>query len=620
MQAKALLAAAIALTSFPVWQTWANSSASPAIEVITVAANTARSSGGHSALRIGDQVYQYQVNSASLLLLRRDSWRFFEHYYRKLDNRSLTLIRLDLNAEDSQHIHARFDRFFAVQQKHIARRQALKIEQQWFACLSNETKSVSIPMIGYFEPSQNSDVSTNHLKECSEALLGAQFIDNELQKITSGIISHANKPSLCGTHKIKADLFPPLSEIEAERRLELLTLREALIILQQNRGVSPAQLIAPDDLPLSKNARIQLQHLAEHFEKSIPRLLTSARPDRGESLLLAIARYGALQHSLKQNRLYLLNVFPTDERALTLLDDKAARRHHQLLEALSAQGAETWQRVKHLQMAGDHTLSEYGYQKMEDSASRYVESRDTVREGRALLTCGPDLLLPTQQGEITPLDLPLIPAKFLLQPRQQSAASYQKYLANLQEAYGYSLFHHNCSTELAGAIQSTFKGKQGITLALGRPIAPGNRLSLIPSQLSRKIQHRWKVSDARTLPSHRIEQSNLLARKGSAAWIKLRESNRWTSTVYPGSIHDDAFLFFSDEVTVLRPIQGTANFAFGLLNTGAGIVTAPTESGRLRIKRGLSGMLYSLPEIIGLSIRKGRYDILPMPANTPSIE
>ncbi|MFK5921233.1 MAG: hypothetical protein QM496_03585 [Verrucomicrobiota bacterium] len=53
---------------------------------------------------------------------------------------------------------------------------------------------------------------------------------------------------------------------------------------------------------------------------------------------------------------------------------------------------------------------------------------------------------------------------------------------------------------------------------------------------------------------------------------------------------------------------------------------AVTCNGRRRIEYGLNGLFYSLPEIIGISIRKERPDILPQdqspppPGSTPAFE
>ncbi|MCF6313200.1 MAG: hypothetical protein L3J39_12185 [Verrucomicrobiales bacterium] len=581
----------------------------PTISIVSVTPNTGGSSGGHSALRIDDRVYHFQVNSFSLLLLRRDSWEFFERHYRQLDNRSITLLPLQLAAKDASRIKARFGRVLAVQQKLISRWHSLKIEQQWFEQLGESKLSISIPIIAYFDsqPSEN----TLDLRTLSCSVLGNSYLDLQLGDVTTNLTLKASLFSRSQTSPLTYAAFPKAYEIESERRLEQLTLREALIILKQGRGITASQIISPDDIPLSKSERKQLKQLSEIYRKSIPRLLQSIRPDRGEALLLAIARYDVLRRSLKQNRLLLLNVFPTDERASSLMTAKETQRHHKLLNALTQQGAKNWQQLRYFHLRNGYALTGYTYQKMEDTASRYTQARDAILKGQPLQTCSPDLLLPLRKGEITTLKIPSLSVNDLNQARQQAAKSYQNYLDHLNSLYGYSLLHHNCTTELSHTIQSAFPDAGEITRALGATISSHQGLTLIPAVFTNKAQTLWNTSAAVILPSHRLEQSSFSPSLRMPLWKKIRESNRWTSTAYPGSINDSAFLFFSDGVPILRPLQGGANLFYGLSHVGVGLVTAVTENGRRRVKYGLEGMFYSFPEIIGISIRKGRYDILP---------
>ncbi len=587
------------------------------VALIGVAANTNKSSGGHSALRIGDQVYHYQVARDKMLFLRRDPWAFFEQHYRKLDNRSLTMLHLGLRDKHTKRIHSRFNRLFVIQEKHIARWEALKIEKLWFDDLNSNQAAVPIPIVGYFDSSSRNNVYTRQLRLTSEKILGHRFINDGLGKVNTLLESSMLEASLCGQNNIKIDAYPAVSEIAAEQRLEQLALREALIILKEGRAVSPAMLVAPDDSVLSEQDRRQLQGLAYALGNSVPRLLISPRPDRGDALLLALARYGSIRQSLQQNRLLLLNIFPAKEKAIPLLDARETRRHYKLLTALSDQAGEIWNKERRHFMATKAPLTEYAYQRMENTAARYIEPRNAIRDGRALYTCSSAFLRPERAGTTSPFKFKTIPTEKVAEARRHSQRSYGNYLADLRQSYAYSLFHHNCTTELTRAIQSAFANKEEIRDSLGAVIDPEKRLAFIPSEFTRKAQRHWKTTKTRFLPSHRQAQSAKLTSQNQSPWVALRESNRWTSTIYPGSIHDDAFLFFSDGNKILRPLQGSANLAFGLANAGIGITTAPMESGRLRVEKGLRGMFYSLPEIFGVSIRKGRYDILPKESSNP---
>ena len=137
-------------------------------------------------------------------------------------------------------------------------------------------------------------------------------------------------------------------------------------------------------------------------------------------------------------------------------------------------------------------------------------------------------------------------------------------------------------------------------------------LAFIPAGLARDVAASDLAQEAVDLPSHRRRRVAELARQEGRLRVALRESNTWTSTVYQGSITDDAFFFFADGTPWTRPLLGTANLVYGLGQATVGLATAPFDRGR-RAWSGLRGAFYSVPEMVGFSIRKGRYDLLPEP-------
>ena len=70
---------------------------------------------------------------------------------------------------------------------------------------------------------------------------------------------------------------------------------------------------------------------------------------------------------------------------------------------------------------------------------------------------------------------------------------------------------------------------------------------------------------------------------------------------------DSAFLFFTDGQPWLRPLLGSANFAYGTIQASVGLFTWPIDRGS-RLRRGLVGAFYSLPELGFVNIRKGTFD------------
>jgi hypothetical protein len=99
--------------------------------------------------------------------------------------------------------------------------------------------------------------------------------------------------------------------------------------------------------------------------------------------------------------------------------------------------------------------------------------------------------------------------------------------------------------------------------------------------------------------------------------VLLRESNTLTSTVYGPNPRDSFFVFFTDAVPA-RPLLGAVNVAAGLGAGAVGLAALPFDGGRTLVA-GVKGVLFSLPELAFVNLRKGTFDYVerayrPMPA------
>jgi len=178
-----------------------------------------------------------------------------------------------------------------------------------------------------------------------------------------------------------------------------------------------------------------------------------------------------------------------------------------------------------------------------------------------------------------------------------AAAREEHFRAGLAQRYGYDLMRHNCATEIDAVLAEATGLDAGA-------------LAFIPAGLARDVAASDLARETLVLPSHRRRRVAELAGQEGRLRVALRESNTWTSTVYQGSITDDASFFFAAGTAWTRPLLGTANLVYGLGQATVGLATAPFDRGR-RAWRGLRGAFYSVPEMVGFSIRKGRYDLLP---------
>lgn len=88
--------------------------------------------------------------------------------------------------------------------------------------------------------------------------------------------------------------------------------------------------------------------------------------------------------------------------------------------------------------------------------------------------------------------------------------------------------------------------------------------------------------------------------------VFLRESNTLTSTLYPRNPRDSAFLFFTDDVVVTRPLFGAVNLLVGVATSAAGLARLPFDGGEM-LWAGVRGTVFSLPELFFQNIRKGSF-------------
>jgi hypothetical protein len=161
-------------------------------------------------------------------------------------------------------------------------------------------------------------------------------------------------------------------------------------------------------------------------------------------------------------------------------------------------------------------------------------------------------------------------------------------------------------------MQSAFSGDDEASRALGGELQPGEALTFIPAALVHQVERRWSVTSSHVQQSRRKQRVSELLAEGQPLWVHLRESNTWSSQAYEGASRDDAFFWFTDGPVLARPLQGAFNLGYGLLNVGLGAVAAPFDGGH-RMLAGLRGAFYSVPELVGVNIRKGRYDFPPLP-------
>lgn len=175
----------------------------------------------------------------------------------------------------------------------------------------------------------------------------------------------------------------------------------------------------------------------------------------------------------------------------------------------------------------------------------------------------------------------------------------------LHELYNYNLFDKNCVTELFETVYSSFTSVEQAERELGGYLQPGENFSFVPFQSFSMVQENFPVTSTEVLPSYRKRQVKRLYEQ-EGAWVLLEESNTLSSSLYFSWEKDSSFLFFTDDVLLLRPLLGTVNLIYAAFSSIGGILALPVDRGTL-LRRSAKGVAFSLPELAFINIRKGTF-------------
>ncbi|WP_459990474.1 hypothetical protein [Methylosoma difficile] len=195
-------------------------------------------------------------------------------------------------------------------------------------------------------------------------------------------------------------------------------------------------------------------------------------------------------------------------------------------------------------------------------------------------------------------------------------------LQEMAERYQYNLITRNCVTELFKTINQALlqQNNQGInpsnqaervkqesTQRLGGTLSTD--FNFIPYVSFQSVQDHYNVTASSVINSYRNQQLDMLYARNNGLMNVLRESNTFTSSVYPYNPDDAFFIFFTDDNVTVRPVLGLFNTAAGIGQTVFGIFSWPFDAGK-NLSAGATGILMSLPELVFFNIRKGSYKYL----------
>jgi hypothetical protein len=565
----------------------------PPIAFVHVEANVGGSSGGHTALRIGELVYHFQQTSARRLVLERDDWAAFRHSYAGLQNRTLHLAWLDLADGDAERIARRFSTVFVSQEIELSRAQRLRDDAAWLAACRDGGALPPLRGAGLSSPAEVDAEAGAPLRAAIAAALGEGVLDRECARAEAAIAAF----------RLERDA----TDLESLR--EALSLRESLRALIEDRAPPDDELIDDAEVgalggALGDPERAAIERLRDAQGAAIVALLRSGRPDRGFALAVAIARHRALARALRLGRWVLLDPFSDDavrDRAESDADASTQAR-------LSARAAEVAREARDalLQREG---LDEGLLNALEDVFARCREAQRGARGEAVRIHLG--RMVPSRGRSVGD---PTLLASCLDGVDVAAAASSAKARSDraedaAAERYSYSLLERNCVTELLRVVNSAFPDDAAIVAALGARLEPGESLGFVPWVFHDQVRAHFHVAREEVVLSHRLVELARLESTDPGLLAVLREQTTLSSTIYRPRTEDGEFLFFTDDTLWQRPLRGVANVGYGLGQGLAGVLTAPFDGGR-RFRAGFHGAFFSVPELFFGNVRKGSFDFV----------
>lgn len=536
--------------------------------VVYVRANVGGASGGHAALVAGEIVYHLQAGDDGLYWIARDRWSHFSYVYGALQNRPLEIAELTVEPTTRERVLDRFARLYVEQDIESTRRDARAADVAWLEAWAARAPLPPLRAAGLLTPIQQEDPDAARLREAVRESLAAAR-----RAFTADLLALGGEDD---------------EDVEALR--ERLALREALRALDEAWSIDPEALVATPpqfDDPLSDGERASLEAFSAVLESTTAQLLRSHRPDRGYALLLAQARYVAVQRSLAQNRLVLLDAFEGHGGVELEPDDEPT----ELARAQQVEyAAELVRQGRDVVLAGDR-LEESTYNLLEEAAG-LLERTSVGRNDSAVL----DL-----ERNKPPARARVVEAPPFAGDVRAALAAARATLADVDARYRarwrYDLIRRNCITELA----------RGADDALGGRVPADEIFGFIPFVFFDRVRERAPVVRVEDVPSHRARELARLEREEPGVWLRLRESTTLGSAIYTPRRRDGAFLLFTDDVFWRRPLYGVVNLAYATGYTAYGVAAAPFDLGA-RAKAGLSGMFWSVPELAFQNVRKGSFE------------
>lgn len=581
-------------------------------------ANEDQASGGHAAIRIDDDVFHFHFEDG-LLRMDRDDWDEFQFSYRGLQNRSIERTRIAISQDTHRRLRATFIRQHLTQTQQIGRLRETRADRRLaYALTSHPPPLLSLPGLGFFAAPDadagNERVSS--LRDAIAARYGEDALARRARAAQQHLVALAVQPlEVSALDFAPGELPRPFYPFHA-RYADSVAAQRALELLRLDREPDAGARLAitrGDEFALQPEDRGPLERGARALEARLVELFDSQRPDWGRPMLLGMARLDAMHASLASGSWELLDVLSGDANRV-----EVGAGMRELLPRLDDEVRADWLAARDAWRAAPG-WDERAYARVERTAAQ-MASVDAVHAGATQLRIFASSRAPRGMGQLDRAPLPNALRTDAARLRAETDRAQHAAETYAKAALGYRLITRNCVSELFATIDASMAqaltdrgeavNRAALDAELELRLGGAIEAHPIPFVSSSLVRSGWRVESVDELPSLRRSRVAHLYAADPSLWIRLRESNTWTSTLYHPSEQNSYFVFFTDEGILLRPLQGVANLVAGLGKATLGLFALPFDRGK-DVSAGLRGAMFSLPELSFFNIRKGTNAWLP---------
>lgn len=571
------------------------------LDFIYVDANTGQSSGGHSALRFDDTVIHFQYYPDEIFRVVRESYERFSYSYNTYSNRTSKIARIGITEKDLDKVRTGFEKLALIQFKHLKNLESIRADVQFLKELQRPEKKIRIRTFGYFKKEEVAG-STSSLRE----ELNSSFGKGWLGKARTQIKKELNSAFIEGKFTIfstaptvQNGTYPFYKEGLSSWFLPRLEKLSVLEILDLGYSIDPETIFLSSGKPFNEEERSKLISLRDSIKLSIIELIKNENSNWGHSVLINLARFLVLEKSIEEGKLYFLVTFPESVSQITPTTWSKDKKGVEASSNLLLEASKTFREER----LRSENLTEENYLTWEDLENRDWELRTGLSRGISIRNTF-DRLSPDLSGNFV-FSFPTPEAHQIYEYLTRSEKEEETYYENLKRFYTFKLITKNCTSEIFDSIEFILNEKEYENI-LGKKIDPHSSLNFIPFIAYDSITEKWKIKGETLELSHRKSALEKLYGSDPKWKTYLKESNVFSSSIYRPNPDDSSFVFFTDDVVLLRPVYGIVNLGWGIGTFAVGIFTCPFDKGK-RAKDGLQSAFFSLPELVFFNIRKGTF-------------